>query len=284
MIRASAEAETVSCPAEAEPARSSADVALWRMPGPLSPAWDTRAVQLTRFADQLQIPLVRREIPSRHITLILNLGDPLTLARNDGRTQLGSFATGLQTGPAIIERCGQQAGIHLRMPPTTAYALFGIPMHLLTGEVMDVAELLGSRTDRLIERLAMAGSRTQAQAAISAELGSASAPARQPSAVIARAWEQLVATRGGVRIDELVRLSGWSHRHLDARFREQIGLPPKAVARLLRFEYAAALLRNSRMPLAALAGEAGYYDQAHLNRDFRSLAGCSPRAYRFTTA
>lgn len=253
------------------------------MPGLRSPAWNTRAVRLTRFADQLRTPLVRREIPSRHITLILNFGDPLTLAGNDGHTRLGSFATGLQTGPAIIERRGQQAGIHLRMPPTTAYALFGIPMHLLTGEVMAVAEVLGPRTDRLVERLTEANSRTQAQAILSAELESCSTPDRQPSTVIARAWGQLVATHGGLRIDELVRLSGWSHRHLDARFREQIGLPPKAAARLLRFEYAAALLRNSEMPLAALAIQAGYYDQAHLNRDFRDLAGCSPRAYRFTT-
>jgi hypothetical protein len=89
-----------------------------------------------------------REIPSRHITLILNFGDPLTLAGDDGRTQLGSFATGLQTCPAIIEHRGQQAGVHIRMPPTTAYALFGIPMHLLTGKVMTVAEVLGPRTDR----------------------------------------------------------------------------------------------------------------------------------------
>jgi len=253
------------------------------MPGLQPPVGDVGTAQLTRFADHLLAAMVRRELPSRHVTLLFNFGDPLTLIGDGvGRRTVGSFVTGLQTGPAIIERRGQQAGVHLRMPPATAYALFRVPMHLLTGEVVDAAALLGSRAARLAERLAAASSGAQARAVLRAELRSGRAAARQPSATVIRAWEGLVATRGGMRVDELVRRSGWSHRHLDARFREEIGVPPKAAARLLRFEYAAALLRATRMPLAALATEAGYYDQAHLNRDLRSLAGSSPGAFRRT--
>jgi AraC-like DNA-binding protein len=255
------------------------------MPGLLSPTWDVGTVQLTRFADHLRSAMVRQEIPSRHVTLLLNFGDPLILTGNDGgRRKVGSFVTGLQTGPAIIERGGQQAGVHLRMPPTTAYALFGVPMHLLTGEVVDAAAVLGPRAARLAEGLTGASSVAQARAVLHAEFRSGWAAARQPSATVVRAWNGLIATRGAMRVDELVRLSGWSHRHLDARFREEIGVLPKTAARLLRFEYAAALLRAARMPLAALAAEAGYYDQAHLNRDFRSLAGCSPGAFRYTAS
>ncbi len=63
------------------------------------------------------------------------------------------------------------------------------------------------------------------------------------------------------------------------RFREELGVPPKALARILRFERAVGRLRAGD-DLAALALDAGYYDQAHFNRDFRAFAGATPTAYR----
>ena len=67
---------------------------------------------------------------------------------------------------------------------------------------------------------------------------------------------------------------GWSRRHLAARFRDEVGVSPKALARLLRFERALELLGTRT--LADIAYECGYYDQAHFNRDFRAFAGATP--------
>ena len=65
------------------------------------------------------------------------------------------------------------------------------------------------------------------------------------------------------------------------RFRHQLGVSPKAYARLLRFEHARALLSQPERPrtLADVAMEAGFYDQSHLTRDFVALAGMTPGAY-----
>lgn len=73
----------------------------------------------------------------------------------------------------------------------------------------------------------------------------------------------------------------WSHRHFIARFSQAVGLSPKRYARLVRF--GRVLLRLERQPetgLAEIAQDAGYADQAHFNRDFRSFSGISPGAYR----
>lgn len=68
---------------------------------------------------------------------------------------------------------------------------------------------------------------------------------------------------------------GWSRKHLTNRFREQAGLPPKVMARVLRFRRAVDLLgRGTGLAEAAFAS--GYYDQAHLNREFRALSGWTP--------
>jgi transcriptional regulator GlxA family with amidase domain len=70
---------------------------------------------------------------------------------------------------------------------------------------------------------------------------------------------------------------GWSHRHLLARFKEEVGLPPKAVARILRLQRAYDFVRRDRgTPWAEVAQLCGYYDQAHMSRDFRGFAGTPP--------
>ena len=87
---------------------------------------------------------------------------------------------------------------------------------------------------------------------------------------------------GALRVAELAAGTGWSERHLTSRFRAEIGLTPKAAARVIRFDRARKLLvRNltgasPEYRLADLAADCGYFDQAHLAREFRALAGCPP--------
>jgi transcriptional regulator GlxA family with amidase domain len=92
----------------------------------------------------------------------------------------------------------------------------------------------------------------------------------------------LLYAGGAVRVSALAAETGWSGRHLTSRFRAEIGLTPKAAARVIRFDRARHLLVSqlavvgSDTRLADLAVACGYFDQAHMAREFRSLAGCPP--------
>jgi transcriptional regulator GlxA family with amidase domain len=98
---------------------------------------------------------------------------------------------------------------------------------------------------------------------------------------VAWAWRALEASAGGVEIGRLSERIGCSRRHLIAGFREQVGVPPKTAARILRFDRAARAVRDGRRgSLARLATACGYHDQAHMTREFRALAGLTPGAYR----
>jgi AraC-like DNA-binding protein len=89
-------------------------------------------------------------------------------------------------------------------------------------------------------------------------------------------------------VSELAEELRCSRRHLTARFSEQVGLPPKTLARLLRFGRAARLLgtgpsshkrggaASAPPSFTEIALQCGYYDQAHLNRDYRQFAGLTP--------
>ena len=73
---------------------------------------------------------------------------------------------------------------------------------------------------------------------------------------------------------------GWSRRHLGERIRADLGLPPKIVGRILRFDRVKRLLeRDDGHRLAEIALDCGYYDQAHLNRDFREFADATPSEF-----
>ena len=80
-----------------------------------------------------------------------------------------------------------------------------------------------------------------------------------------------------MRIDALADALGCSRRHLAKRFAEEVGASPKLAARLIRFE--AARARLGSVPLARLAAEHGFADQAHLSREFRALGGVSPTQF-----
>jgi AraC-like DNA-binding protein len=100
-----------------------------------------------------------------------------------------------------------------------------------------------------------------------------------PSPEIAFAWQRLARRGGGGSVAALATEIGWSRQRLHARCRAELGLAPKALARLMRFNRACALARRQAGGWADVAAEAGYADQPHLVREFRSLAGEAPSAW-----
>jgi AraC-like DNA-binding protein len=105
--------------------------------------------------------------------------------------------------------------------------------------------------------------------------------ARELHAAASAASERLLRTAGRERVAALARETGLSERRLHELFRLQVGVAPKRYARILRFRHA--LVRLSGEPedeLADVAQDCGYFDQAHLCRDFRDLAQLTPQQYR----
>jgi AraC-like DNA-binding protein len=91
---------------------------------------------------------------------------------------------------------------------------------------------------------------------------------------------RLRETHGRVAVASLATELGWSRKRLVARFRREVGLPPKTVARLLRFERARELAqRPNRAGWAEIAFDCGYYDQAHLINEFRAVTGRAPETF-----
>jgi AraC-like DNA-binding protein len=95
------------------------------------------------------------------------------------------------------------------------------------------------------------------------------------------AWIAARITESGGRapIAALREHTGLSKTRLATLFREQIGMLPKAYARVVRFRRALALLDDEPSSLAEAALDAGYYDQSHMTTEFRELGGLTPREF-----
>jgi AraC-like DNA-binding protein len=224
-------------------------------------------------------PVARlEEPPGADPVLVISLGPTLDVADASGRRQsFRSFAAGLGDSPSTTEHGGHQAGVQVRLDPFAARALLGMPVGALANRIVELEDVLGSRGRELEERLAGAPDWRSRFGLLDAAFVRRLAEAAPAPPDVEWAWRRLVTSGGRARIDELASELGWSRRHFSARFQAELGLPPKTVARLVRFERAARRLRSGRArSLGQLALDCGYYDQAHLNRDFRSFAGVAP--------
>lgn len=90
-----------------------------------------------------------------------------------------------------------------------------------------------------------------------------------------------LSAASGPRVDEVAREIGVSTRQLDRLFVRYLGIAPKPVAGILRFQRALrALMRDPGVALAEVGAEAGYFDQSHFIREFKRMSGGVPRGYR----
>lgn len=226
------------------------------------------------FREETGAPVSRLEGPGRDIVVIVSFGEDWSI---DGEG-LRSFAAGLRDRQVATRHEGRSHGIQIDLAPPAAHRLFGLPLHELAYRQVPLEDVLDEPL--LAERLHDAGSWEARFRLLDALLAKRLDDAGPASPGIVWAWTRLVETHGALRIGELTRELGWSRKRIVAHFREEIGLPPKRAAKLLRFERVRALAESATRPdWAWIAREAGYYDQAHLINDFRSVTGRTPETF-----
>jgi AraC-like DNA-binding protein len=246
----------------------------WRRPVGLE-----RFVELIWESEGTTTEELDRHFPHGRIELLLNLGgERFDLVEPTGATRFAStWLVGMQLGPTVTTQPRRHRVLGIRLLPTGAYALFGTPLRAFTGIVVELRDLVGAPADELVDRCretADADARLKLAAAwIAARIGSA----RPVDPAVAWAAETIESRNGDVAIADLRAETGLSKTRLAAAFREQVGVPPKLFARIVRFRRALAMVEQGPASLADVALESGYYDQPHFNAEFRELAGLTPR-------
>lgn len=239
-------------------------------------------------------PAVHRGLPSPYLTLIFTLDEPLTVLAHPDPAQapadFGTLLGGLHASPALIAHQGAQSGIQVMLKPLGARALLGLPAGELAQVDVPSDAVLGDIASRIHDRVRAADGWPERFSVLDEDFA-ALLGAEHPvmPREVTWAWRLLLRSGGTLPVARLAAETGWSSRHLASRFRAEIGLTPKTAARVIRFDQArrrlvdpaalggAALgLSGPKLGLAELAVTCGYFDQAHLAREFRALSGCPP--------
>lgn len=227
-------------------------------------------------------PVHRRQPAGTLLPMVLSFGDPLEITEisdgEGGGRSYGSFLAGLQAGYAETRFVGTQRCVQVYLTPLGVQRVLALPGAEVARQVIDLGAVAPSLGGTFAEMLARCPGWEERFDLVEAALLDHVAGGRPGDPAVAWMWRQIVASGGRARIAGLIEETGWSHRHATTRFREQVGLTPKAAAGIIRFERT--LPGLAREPLAALAARHGYADQSHLSREVMRYAGSTPRDMR----
>lgn len=217
--------------------------------------------------------------------MIVDLGegltvlDPASSVRN--RAGLGGFVAGPTDHAGIVDSGGRQTGVQVDLTLVGARLILDRPLREITNQAVPLEELFGANGGRLVERLRAAASWDERLALLDQELGARLEVHSDMPPDVQRVWQAIVSSKGRQTVTGLAAELGCSRKHLTSQCSVQLGLPPKTLASILRFRQVIdGLQRGLSTSLAELAAGCGYYDQAHLDRDFGRFAGITPTEHR----
>lgn len=212
-------------------------------------------------------------LPDGSPELIINLGDPFAASRGQGlEAQPVLMLVGQITRPFAVAATGRVSLVAARLQSFGGVALHK-PMQEITDRWLDLSSTpAGARFGKVLE----ARSPAAALAGFVAQLEEVARNAPAPDTRVRHAVERIDASAGMVEVSTLARECATSVRNLQRLFAAEVGVTPKTLCRMRRFQRVFAAWRDDPGSWASVAADCGYYDQAHLVRDFTELAGTAP--------
>ncbi len=233
----------------------------------------------TLDGDSRELAGAQPVLPDGRPEIILHLGDPFDRVQPGGARECQPHAifAGQLLTPLDLRATGRVSVVGVRLQPYGAAALVSDPQHQLVGHTLGLdvfSRALARACDEVCER---ANDTADAAQTIQDVLTTRVSEARIDRQVCA-AVSQIARARGLVTVDGVAATVGVTPRHLERRFKQIVGISPKRLARITRFQRALRLFEHIDSPQRGTqtAAACGYADQAHFIRDFAEFAGCAP--------
>lgn len=216
-----------------------------------------------------------RLLPDGCVELILNFGERFREHKDNGKEerQPQHLLVGQMTRPILIAPTGSVQLLGIRFHPGGTFPFFRIPMQQLTNQVTDL-EALASEFQNDLLRCVEETSSLPRVAAVEKLLVERVRSCKHESRLV-NLVTRIVQHGGQVSMDQLAKDAGVSSRQLERRFLLEVGIGPKLLCRILRFQQIFRAVDRDE-GWAAVAADCGYYDQAHLILDFREFARQTP--------
>lgn len=214
----------------------------------------------------------QRVLPDGCAELILNFGDPVVQETRGPAAQPALMFVGQITGPLHIRPTGRVDLLGIRFRPGGAAALTRVPQHELVDRSLPLADIARGPADLLAPAFDTDSEPERIARAIDALASSV----ESRRTVVTESADAIVRHWGMIPIGVLAVGAGLGTRQLERRFLDEVGMTPKRLARISRFQRVFHAMERKPVGWTRVALECGYYDSSHLVRDFQEFAGAAP--------
>ena len=221
-------------------------------------------------------------VPNGYVELIIHLSDQhcdLQTGSNWGQSPNYTII-GLYTRPYEVQFRSHVRTFGIRFKPEGVYNLFGVPASIFSERFEDMELVLGSHFRDYCSRLRETGNIHQKLNLTRQYLLNQLQNHYPEKTYLNRAADLIRVENFTSKVDELSGKVYISRRQLEREFKEKIGLSPKQYIRIARLNAINRYLQSGReINLGSLSLEAGFADQAHLCREFKTFAGLPPAKF-----
>lgn len=191
------------------------------------------------------------------------------------------WLSGMQNEYIVIEASpGSMMGAHFR--PGGAWPFFGTPLSEFSDQVIELDCVLGANATSLRDCLLAEPTPQQKLRVLEQYLLALAGDRLYPDRTVHHAIQQFMSAPVRLLIRDMAAKMGVSQKHLIHLFDQRVGMKPKQLDRIIRFQRVIQTLARTK-PLAvdwsSVALDCGYYDQSHFINDFQSFSGMTPSAY-----
>lgn len=222
-------------------------------------------------------------LPDGKTELIVHFGDNF-LKQDPGTKQFLVQARVLMSGQLTeriyLKPSGAIGVVSVRFKPAGAARFFGFAFDEYVDQVFDFSLVEKDIADMLHKTVADADGIPARIKVLEDFLLQRLEVASGEDIFVRQACNYLVQSEGQYSMGDLAKLIGYSERQLERKFKRQVGLSPKRLARILRFQKFIQLSQaEKKLTLTDAALACGYYDQSHFIKDFTAFSGLSPLSY-----
>ena len=193
-----------------------------------------------------------------------------------------AFLVAQQRQPLEVRIGSKVRNLGVRFRPGGLFSILGVPLFELVDQVIPLAAVWPRLERILIGQLDPKAPAAELFQRTEAVLEDCFLPPKQCPCPVNAAVSSLGRASGCLSVSDLARVTGWSARQLERRFRIEVGFGPKMLGRIMRFQTLLKKLASPQVQApswANLALASGYADQAHLIREFRTLSGTTPGSF-----
>jgi AraC-like DNA-binding protein len=221
-------------------------------------------------------------VPDGRMEIVVNLADRFLRHHRAGTVerQPASLLAGQITSPILVQPGAKVDLVGIRFRPAGAATMLPIPPGELRDHLVDPSTVEADLIRDLPDQLHAAGTIPARLQTLNRHFTRLRPDWAEPDRAVDAALDHIVGSHGLVRMGAVAAQLGMTRRTLERRFEAGVGMRPKLFARITRFQRAFRRIQQTGPgAFSHVAHRCGYYDQAHLIRDFRDFAGTSPSRF-----